>query len=53
MSMIVRSSIPEPGYRDTNIYQLPGQTWVNHNDEYPRLLRSRTVELINVAGRRR
>ncbi len=53
MSMIVRSSIPEPGYRDTNSYQLPGQTWVNYNDEYPRLLRSRTVELINVAGRRR
>jgi len=53
MSMIVRSSAPQTGYHDTNIYQLPGQTWTNNKDQHPRILRSRTVELINVAGRRR
>lgn len=53
MTMIVRSSTPNAGYQDTNVYQLPGQTWVNDKPQHPRILRSRTVELINVAGRRR
>ena len=53
VSMIVRSSAPQVGYRDTNLYELPGQVWTNDHDQYPRVLRSRTVELINVAGRRR
>jgi hypothetical protein len=53
MTMIVRSSTPQTGYQDTHIYELPGQTWTNDNDHYSRILRSRTVELINVAGRRR
>jgi len=53
VSMIVRSSTPQVGYRDTNVYELPGQVWTNDHDQYPRVLRSRTVELINVAGRRR
>jgi type IV pilus assembly protein PilW len=53
MSMIVRSSTPEVGYRDSNIYELPGQIWTIEKDEYQRILRSRTVEFVNVAGRRR
>jgi len=53
MTTIVRASTPLTGYQDTNIYDLPGQSWVNEHDQYPRILRSRTVELINVAGRRR
>ncbi|MEK9919425.1 MAG: PilW family protein [Luminiphilus sp.] len=53
MTMIVRSSMPQPGFQDANLYQLPGQTWVNDKTQYPRIRRSRTVELINVAGRRR
>ena len=53
MTMIVRSSTPQTGYQDTNFYELPGQTWTNENNQYLRIWRSRTVELINVAGRRR
>ncbi len=51
--MIVRSGTPQPGYTDTNAYNLPGQSWVNDQPGYTRLLRSRAVDLVNIAGRRR
>jgi type IV pilus assembly protein PilW len=51
--MIVRSGAPQPGYTDTNVYNLPGRSWDNEQPAYTRLLRSRAVDLVNIAGRRR
>ena len=51
--MIVRSGTSQPGYSDNNVYDLPGQSWANDEPGYTRLLRSRAVDLVNIAGRRR
>ena len=51
--MIVRSGTSQPGYTDANVYNLPGHAWSNDQPSYTRLLRSRTVDLVNIAGRRR
>lgn len=51
--MIVRSGTSQPGYADANVYNLPGHAWSNDQPGYTRLLRSRTVDLVNIAGRRR
>jgi type IV pilus assembly protein PilW len=52
---VTRSSIEESGYTDTNTYTIAGESWTvpSGNEGYRRTVQSRTVELINIAGRRR
>jgi type IV pilus assembly protein PilW len=51
--MVTRSVAPVAGYIDTNTYDIPGQAWSNDQPDHTRMLRSKTVDVVNTAGRRR
>jgi type IV pilus assembly protein PilW len=53
--VVVRNTIEEPGYTDTNTYEVAGETYTVPTEKrgYRRTVQSRTVELPNIAAVRR
>ncbi|MDG1066026.1 MAG: PilW family protein [Luminiphilus sp.] len=52
--LVVRASQREPGYSDGAIYTIAGDSWSvpAGNESYRRVVQSRTVDIVNIRGRR-